>query len=511
MEKNKTKLAALFSSRGLMSTATSALLIGIVIAVNVIVYALTVGFGLYIVPKTETYDLSLSGETDALFADAIENGEKIEVLFCRSEDKMPSSMTDATDNLGVFYLTACEFLERYPDLISFEFVNILTRRNSKGETIDLSKYQIKDENGTIYPIIESSVIFVSGDRHKTIADAVGTSFVYDETVSTNSYTAYCGQEIFAAMAAWVLKEEHKTVYFTSYHSESIDSALGNMISCAGYEMKIINLRREPVPEDAAMVVISNPKTDFERAAEGSSVRSEIERLKTYVEGGGKIYVSLDPFVGKLPILESFLAEYGISYAETEREGTLYRNIIKDSSNSIGSDNLTVVADYSDNELSSAIAETVKKYNSSALIVRDCSALELSLGAESVLVSSSTSATYAGSARVDNSGNYCIAAVADVENKDGENGRIFVIPSVSLSSNYTLVNSEYANREFIYALIDHAFGGDSVPYGCNVIYLNTGILQNLTSAKTRAYTVVLFLIPAALAAVGAVVVTKRKNR
>jgi hypothetical protein len=190
---------------------------------------------------------------------------------------------------------------------------------------------------------------------------------------------------------------------------------------------------------------------------------------------------------------------------------LYRNIIKDSANSIGSDNLTVLAEYSGTPLASDINSTVGKYNSSALIVRDVSALNLSLGAEPVLLSSPTSATYAGSTRVDNEGSYCIAATAAVENKDGEDGVVFVIPTVSLSSNDTLVNSEYANREFIYALIDHAFDGEAIPYGCNVIYLNTGVLQNLTSAKTRAYSVVLFLIPVAVAVLGAVVVTKRKNR
>lgn len=511
MEKIKEKLAAIFRSRGMTSTATTALLIGILIALNVIVYALTVGFGLYIVPRTEAYDFSLSEHVDELFASAREKGERVKVMFCRPEDEMPTSLTDATDEVGIFYLTAVEFLEKYPDFIEFEYVNILTRRDSKGNVVDLAKYQIIDAEGNPYPMYETSVVFISGDRHKTIVDISSTAFAYDETQSTTYYTSYCGQEIFASMVNWVLSDEHKTVYFTTYHSEKIDSAFVNMMSCAGYNVESINLRKEPVPDDAALVVISNPQTDFQRADEGSSIRSEIERLRTYVEAGGNLYVALDPYVSRLPVFESFLKEYGIAYSETVADGSVYRNIVRDSNNSIGVDNFTIVASYSDNALSQSIKQNVEKYNDSSVIVKYCSALELSGIAKPLLLSSGSSSVYAGKDEVGSSGNYCIGAVASTESNDGKVGNIFVMPSISLTSNNTLLTDGYANRDFVYSLLEKTYGAENLPYGCSIFYLDTGTLQNLTNRAARIYTVALLAIPVAIAVCGAVVVTRRKNR
>ena len=71
MNKIKEKLIAWIRGEKLTGSAITALVIGIVIAFNAIVYALTVGFGLYLY-SPDTDDLTISGSTDALFADTIE-------------------------------------------------------------------------------------------------------------------------------------------------------------------------------------------------------------------------------------------------------------------------------------------------------------------------------------------------------------------------------------------------------------------------------------------------------
>jgi hypothetical protein len=50
----------------------------------------------------------------------------------------------------------------------------------------------------------------------------------------------------------------------------------------------------------------------------------------------------------------------------------------------------------------------------------------------------------------------------------------------------------------------------MPYGCNTVYYNTEVLENLTMGKARLYTALIMAVPTALVAVGAVVVTRRKN-
>ncbi len=511
MEKIKAKLKALFRKDNLRSTAITALLIGVVIAVNIIVYTLTAVFGLYLSPSAEDYDLSISGASDVLFEDALSRGKKVTVMFCRPEDEMPDDLAVNTDEIGIFYLTAEKFKERYNGLIDFEFVNIITHRNGDGEVVDLGKYQLKDDEGNSYPIYESTVVFMCEDRHKTVSNIISASFIYDANVSSTSYTAYCGEEVFASMVTQVLSNESsKKVQFTTLHSERIDSAFASVLSCAGYELDTVNLRRGEIAEDTDLIVISNPQTDFERSAEGSGVRSEIDKLREFVKAGGNIYVALDPYVEKLPSLEAFLKEFGISYSEREVDGKLLRDIVKDNDNAITMDKVTIVADVSSEGIGASVSEKLKEYEAEGIIISHSASLKLEGGASPLLVTSGSSSTYAGDKQTDKSGNYCIAATASYPNEENS-GNILVVPSIYMTANDALYSSGYANREFLYAVTEEIFGVENVPIGCGIIHFNSGVLQNLTAKSMRVYTVLIFTIPAALAVLGTVVVVRRKNR
>lgn len=94
MNKFVSKLGAAFnrSKPKLSSDAVMALVVGLIIVVNVIVYALTEALGLFIYKQQEV-DFELSGSTDALFSEAIEKGERVTVMFCQSEDNVNASST----------------------------------------------------------------------------------------------------------------------------------------------------------------------------------------------------------------------------------------------------------------------------------------------------------------------------------------------------------------------------------------------------------------------------------
>jgi hypothetical protein len=123
--------------------------------------------------------------------------------------------------------------------------------------------------------------------------------------------------------------------------------------------------------------------------------------------------------------EDFLAEYGITISSAENDGKTLRNIVRDSRNAITADSFTLVCEIPDGEYASAIADSVEKFGGHSVIQRECAALELSDGAEALLLSSAASETYAGDKKTDNSGNYCVGAVGFCENEFGEDGRVFV--------------------------------------------------------------------------------------
>ena len=258
-----------------------------------------------------------------------------------------------------------------------------------------------------------------------------------------------------------------------------------------------------------MVVISNPVKDFERAVEGSNVHSEIERLRDYAESGGAIYVAIDPYTPRLEVLESFIEEFGIALSSAENEGRVLRNIVRDSRNAITADSFTLVCEIADGRYASEIAAAVDKHSANDVIQRECAALTLTKDAEPILLSSPASETYAGDKKTGNEGSYCVGAVGFCEN--GEAGRIFVTSSIYLTSTDALVANGYSNRVFVYSLLENVFvTGTDMPYGCNTVYYNTEVLENLTMGKARLYTALIMAVPAALAIVGAVVVVRRKN-
>jgi hypothetical protein len=500
--KSKKTLGAPDTVNKLLPEGLFAVIIAIALVLNVILYIVTEAFSLYLYSPIVD-DLSISGNTDTLFADAIRENRKVKISFCQDEESVKKHSTG-----NYVYETVNNFKERYPDFIEVEYINILTRRNSKGELVNLSKYQ-KDMRGNDQNIFKSSVIFESGTNYRVLTDAMtnaGYADFYTLDASMNA-TSYNGEEVVAGMVSWVLRDEHKTAYFTQFHGEVVDIAFSNLLACAGYYIDVIDLKKNEVPDDAGLVVISNPTADFERALEGSKVRGELDRLETYLEKSGNLFVNLDPYVRELPTLEEFLKDYGIAFSyTTDKDGRRIRNLVKDIQNGIQIDGFTIITEYSSDALAQSINETVKKYSDGDVIVREASALDLSGNARPLLISSKSSSTEAGGEKNDSEGSYCVGAYNNTDS-----GCVFVSSSVYLAVSDSLVTNGYSNKEMLFALIENLFGGEDMPYGCNAVGYNTGVLENLTMGTAINYTVFFMSIPIVIMLVGVAVTVRRKNR
>ena len=506
MSNFKNKAKSFFGGEGFSSSVLATAVIALILAVNVIFYILTITLGLYITPAEKDLTL-LSGSTDALFADPIEKGRKVKISFCYPEEELKTHSTGA-----FVYKTVKEFEKRYPDFIEVEYINIITRRNSKGELVDLSQYKT-DMRGNETAIFKSSVIFESNTLSKrnyiVVTDlytSAGFSGFYTLD-STGSITSYNGEEMVAAMVSWVLHDVHKTAYLTTTHSEQADPSFANLLSASGYYIDVINLKEKEIPEDAGLLIISNPRSDFERAAAGTAVRTEIERLRTYLDGGGSIYVTLDPYVKSLPVLESFLAEHGIAVSSTPNGSGRLCNIVKDTNNAITTDGFVLVADFAEGAAADAISDKVNDFTDGRVIIREVAALELSASARPLLLSSPSSVCEADGKTVNTDGSYPIAAYSTTSG----GGNVIVIPSVYASVSSALVTNGYANKEFLFAVLEEICGAEGAPYGCNDILYDTETLENLTMGTARAYTALIIAVPTALAIVGGVLIIRRKNR
>ena len=441
MNKFKQKFTYYLHSRNFPSHILVCGVIALVVVVNMIIYALSGVLPLYIYSPTED-DLSVSDACDALFEGYIGSGEVVTVTFCSYEDAVESHST------GKFVLeTARGFAEKYPGFIKLRFVNALTLLDSNGESV-ADELAIYSDGGNNL-INDTSVIFSSETGFRVLTDMISSTgyadfFTFDDSLYITSYN---GEEVFASSVIRALGGESETVYMTVGHGESANGTLYNILTSAGYSVKELNLRKNDIPEDAALVIISNPIADFERGAENSTLITEYDRLISYRSRGGNFVVFFNPAVKKLPVLEGFISEFGIGFASAE-DGE--RMTIKDRQNAITTDGFTLVADFAEGGYGEQMKNVIRDRSGDEdgrVILRGVGALVLdsSKGAQSVLVSSSTSVLEAGGQTLDDSGSYTIAASSHYKNDLASDATLFVMSDGMLTASDAIVTDGSSNN------------------------------------------------------------------
>lgn len=498
----KTKIKEWLGRGRADGASLTAAVIAAVLLLNACLYTAVNVFSLVIPPKG-LYDLSVSDAADGLFSEAQSAGKSVQIIFCSAEEEVR-----ANGHGSLVLDTAKELAARHPDFLSLSFINILTQRDEEGRRVDVDAFR-HNPDGTENAVYKTSVIFRSGDGAFRVITDLATSDGYSDFYvldSANSPVAYNGEEVLVAMSMWVLRDEHPSAYFTVRHSEIADVSLRNALACAGYYVGQIDLSVSEVPADADLVLISAPQNDFEAAAEGSGIRTEIERLRDYLDAGGGVFVCLSPYLKKnLVHLEGLLAEYGIRFATyTDGEGKTYKEIVREAENAITTDGFTLVGNYADPD--GEIAKRAASFG--GVLLRETPHLILDGAAVPVLLSSATAHPEAAGERVGDAGRLVLAAASETAG----GGHLFVLPSVYATATDAMLAKGYSNRALFYAVCETLFGSDRVAYGTNAVLIsNTDVLENLTMGGARRLTVLLMAIPAVIALGGVIVLRRRKNR
>ena len=491
------------SSRGerVFGLTLTAAVLAVILIINVLIFVLNMNLGIFYLVPQGSAETGISDALDAKFLDAEEKGAKVKITFCMAEDELE---VNAVGNR--VFNTAKEFREKYPNLIEIDHVNVIVEKPK------LEKY-IEAGN----TIRKNTVIIESGENFKVLTDAASSVGFVDffTTDSDGNEESYEGETVFAGMISWVLSPTHPKAYLTVGHSEQIDPAFSLILTASGYTVdRLIDLSEEAVPDDCDLLIISTPKNDFETAAEGSAipyVLTETGRLEAYLKRGGNLYVSLDPYIGKLPSLEGMLANCGMKLSEDSSDGKSVRHIIRDNDGGI-SDAYTIATKHSDNEVAKAIGDTVGKYNDGSVIVRFAGAILLDKGAMPLVEASESAELMKGTDSVDSAGGYAVAAYNKLTLEGGtKEATVFVTSSLYLTVTSAVITNGYSNRDFTYAVFEHLFEREGLPYGCTSGVYNNQTLENLTLGTTRLYTVLALIPPVIIAAVGAVVIVRRKNR
>ena len=149
-----------------------------------------------------------------------------------------------------------------------------------------------------FGIRQNTVVFRSGDRKKYVEEDKIADFDYSgvQMGAAPQIKAFKGEEAFTSAILEVSEKTVSKVYFTAGHGEpKLDSQeRGRGFAQAKQLLERSNLSvaswesigRDAVPADAAVVVVAGPRTAL--------LDPEVQALKKYADGGGRILVMADP-------------------------------------------------------------------------------------------------------------------------------------------------------------------------------------------------------------------------
>lgn len=545
------------------SIAIVALVIAIVIAINATVTLLTQKFMWYgdMTPElkftiSEACFTLLGEETDNDKSSAVEmikkfrkeNAEfnknnptaekrnenlKVNILFPMEEDKVKS--TDV-----YVYTNANELYAKFSDYITLEYVDALSNPkrfekylSSNNDVIDLNSVII--EFGTEFRIRNFKNFYAYNN---------GEPYAYDaEKAFASSILAVTRAE--SPLACYTINhgEEKSFPTTTGYQNKETVIPFLNTLENAGFKIQALDLGKEEIPEECRLLITFGPQIDF--ISGGFENDGELEKLDDFLEDRNAFMVFLNPDIGRLPNLESFLEEWGLAVRRSDNDPL----IVKDSANSVLGNPETVISDYSANDLMDVWSEEL---NRSANVIFE-NALVLDYAEDydvtwqtlhkdsskrfplaysnnystlgryvfSMFNTKNTAEAYAGGANVAKSTDnnpFMLMAVSTqtATEMDGvtsleDSAYVMLCGSTEFASAKYLESKAYGNEDLLLTAFQMC-SREPVPTGLYPKEFKNFNIESISARTATVYTVVLTVTPIVVALfAGTIVLVRRKNR
>ena len=383
--------------------------------------------------------------------------------------------------------TSRSILDRYEAANShIKIVNIDTAVNpsfgmeyvSQGETIS-----------------ENSVVVVSGDKSKIISNSDFYASSEDGSIAGLNVE----QEITTALK-YVSSEEETYIYFTAGHGEADFKGAKESLENESYKTADISLMTQDIPEEADMLIIARPTSDFSTG--------EIAKLDTYLRAGGNVQVYFNGSVTGLQNLYAYIASAGIQVND---------DVIVESAThavNISSSAAIYIADYVENDLSESFIDE-KRVAGYIPYAKSLSKVNTS-GAYSVseyLASSSSSYTSAEFSNpvIDTAINKGSSSIALMSENAETGGQLFVSGSILLMTDdvTTINNFGYVNAEY-FTILTNSMLEREESFVIPVKELGAAKLTMNTIVKYTLFIVFVCIIPILLLAAGIAVFFRRRN-
>ena len=482
---------------GSLAVVFTVVFIAVIIVINVLVSALTTRF------PSMNFDLTKEG-LNTLSDEATDVAKEIvnetTIYIIGSEDAIRGD--EVYSNYSLKYSQVANLADRLHELndkIKVEYIDP-----------DMNPQFISDYAGD--SLTTGKVMVKTDKRHKTLA--VTDLFSIQQDSSTGQYNYYSKVDGALANALYLVNlDTVPVVAFATGHNEMLTvsdnlSTFTGMLNDNNFEVKEFNMLTDEIPEDASIVVLGTPTTDY--------TSEELSKLEAYLDdekmaSSRTLYVMTAPNAGwsSMPNLSSFLAEWGM---EPQSQEVLESN----TNNTLYNMPYAIFANVTDSVLSKTYDNVVKvqaapvkrlftaNNDISTYSVSETSDTAYLSNDEKVLETPETD-TYTilafAQRYMDNQGKICANVVVDGCAADFYDGSSL------------LGNSTFGNKDVTLDLIKNLTGTTDTRVGLTVNQTQTNTMDiSASSAVTWSIGMMLFtiVVPVAVLVIGLVIFLRRRH-
>lgn len=243
--------------------------------------------------------------------------------------ELPGSWTSVDLTAQKLYSITDDTKQLLRDLDEDVTVYVLEAEGSMDETLATTLQRYEEESShikveykdpSVYPnfymnytddtsITRKSLIVESAKRAKVI----NYSNIYESSFDYSSYsyvtTGYDGEGQLTSAIQYVTSDDMPVVYTLQGHGESsLGGSFEDAVEKANITLEELNLLTvDAVPEDARAIIIHGATSDLSE--------DDAAKLKAYVEGGGRLLVTLTYTDQSMERLYGVLGEFGVSVAD----------------------------------------------------------------------------------------------------------------------------------------------------------------------------------------------------
>lgn len=509
---------------GSVSTAVTIMFIALVLVIN-IVFSTVADRNAWYLDMTEEQMFSLSQPAKEML-DSLEND--VTVIFAADRDKIEGDFGDLANGRAMAYVyNTVKLMSVYSDHVKIEYHDCERNPTYFDQFKDLSaQVQAGDSFNSEYVIVKGADHAYTDEQGNTqngfeYRVLKNTNFFY-MGASDNQVYAYNGELVFLASFLQVSLEDNPTVCFTTGHGEDLTNCnnLAAMFQMAGFEVRVIDLATEDIPDTTRMLVINNPRSDFPGYAQAlQGDVDQIQKVSDYLNTVGSVMFFTDyRYASNLKNINDLLKLWNI-----EMQSGVY---VQDVRHSTGDASQIIRVDYNEESqfvsqlLSEAVgtasfAKPVMSYATPIKILNEYKTETLRvLSTQSLLKSSATAklVNSSDSTQVLDTGVFDVMAMTYCEmydeNDDFKSYLLACGSSTFASDAYCINSSTYPNWDILYSFIRTATRYQ-VPVNLDYKVFQSYDLD-ITSYQADVWTLVLTVaLPAVSAICGAIVLIRRK--